>query len=280
MKALYLWQFSGYHLPHLIYSIFTFCFHYVLSPHKNQFFYKFTKNMKESFEVRIQGKVCIEFKISLCDTYKRLLMGLINLLFKNPLAFMLIAIPLLYSIIIHELAHGWVAYKMGDSTAKWLGRLSLNPIRHLDPIGTLMLFVFGFGWAKPVPVNFENLRDERKGLIFVSAAGIVANIILAFLSILLLRVFAPSPFSIVSDLLKSFAQINIMLASFNLIPVPPLDGSKILMGFVSRRFQYTLASIEPYGMFIIIGLLWLHILDPIVGFFWRAILGLINLFIP
>ena len=210
----------------------------------------------------------------------RLFMGLINLLFKDPLAFILIAIPLLYSIIFHELAHGWVAYKMGDSTAKWLGRLSLNPLRHIDPIGTIMLFVFGFGWAKPVPVRFENLRDFRKGLIFVSSAGIAANIILAFISFLLLRVLSLSPFDIFSTVLYYFAQINIMLASFNLIPIPPLDGSKILMGFSSRKFQYSLTRLEPYGMFIIIGLLWLHALDPMIVFFRWVILGIIGLLIP
>ncbi|MGD0276627.1 MAG: site-2 protease family protein [Syntrophales bacterium] len=115
-------------------------------------------------------------------------MGLINLLIQNPAAFILLAVPLLYSIILHELAHGWVANKMGDPTAKWLGRLSLNPIKHLDPIGTFMLLVFGFGWAKPVPVNFENLRDKRKGLILVSSAGIIMNMLLAFVSLLLLRI--------------------------------------------------------------------------------------------
>jgi len=207
-------------------------------------------------------------------------MGLINILFKDPFTFILIAIPLLYSIIIHELAHGWVAFKMGDPTAKWLGRLSLNPVKHIDPVGTIMLLVFGFGWAKPVPVNFDNLRDARKGLIFVSAAGIVANIILAFFSLFLLRFFAPSPFTVVSTVLYYFAQINIMLAAFNLIPVPPLDGSKILMGFVSRKFQYTLASIEPYGMFIIIGLLWLGALNPLIAFFRWTILSIINILIP
>jgi hypothetical protein len=103
-------------------------------------------------------------------------MGLLNLLLSDPLTFVLVSVPLLYSIIIHELAHGWVAYRMGDPTAKWQGRLSLNPLKHLDPIGTLMLFLVGFGWAKPVPVNFENLHDPRRGLIFVSAAGIVANL--------------------------------------------------------------------------------------------------------
>ncbi|MCX8022269.1 MAG: site-2 protease family protein [Syntrophorhabdaceae bacterium] len=206
-------------------------------------------------------------------------MGLINLLFKDPLAFFIIAIPLLYSIIIHELAHGWVAYKMGDPTAKWLGRLSLNPLRHIDPIGTIMLFVFGFGWAKPVPVNFENLRDERKGLIFVSSAGIVANIILAFFALFFLRLMALSPFDILSEMLYYFAQINIMLASFNLIPIPPLDGSKILMGFSSRRFQYSLMRLEPYGMFIIIALLWLRVLDPLIAFFRFLILAFIGLLI-
>jgi Zn-dependent protease len=207
-------------------------------------------------------------------------MGLINLLFRDPVAFVLIAVPLLYSIILHELAHGWVAYKMGDSTAKWMGRLSLNPIRHIDPIGTIMLFVFGFGWAKPVPVNFNNLRDFRKGLIFVSAAGITANIILAFISLFLLRLLAISPFHTASEVLYYFAQINIMLASFNLIPIPPLDGSKILMGFSSRRFQYSLTRLEPYGMFIILGLLWLHILDPLIAFFRFIILAVIGLLIP
>ena len=207
-------------------------------------------------------------------------MGLIRLLFQNPGAFILLIIPLLYSIIIHELAHGWVANKMGDSTAKWLGRLSLNPLKHLDPIGTLMLFLFGFGWAKPVPVNFNNLNDPRKGLILVSAAGIVANTLLAFIALFLLRVVNPVPFGAISTFLIYMAQINIMLASFNLIPIPPLDGSKILMGFSSRRFQYTLAQLEPYGFFIIIGLLYLGILNPLIAFFQWIITSMISLLLP
>ena len=214
----------------------------------------------------------------MCDTYND--MGLIQLLFKDPLAFVLVAVPLLYSIILHELAHGWVADKMGDSTARWLGRLSLNPLKHLDPIGTIMLFVFGFGWAKPVPVNFSKLRDFRKGLIFVSAAGITANIILAFLALLLLRILSPAPFDVVYTLLFYVAQINIMLAAFNLIPIPPLDGSKILMGFSSRRFQYSLERLEPYGFFIIIGLLWVGALNPLIAFFRWVILGIIGILLP
>ena len=207
-------------------------------------------------------------------------MGLLSLLFRNPAAFILLIIPLLYSIIIHELAHGWVADKMGDSTARWLGRLSLDPRKHLDPIGTLMLFIFGFGWAKPVPVNFNNLHSQRKGMILVSAAGIVANTILAFIALLLLRLLNPAPFGAVATFLIYMAQINIMLAAFNLIPIPPLDGSKILMGFSSPQFQYSLARIEPYGFFIIIGLLYLGILNPLISLFEWIITGTITLFLP
>ena len=207
-------------------------------------------------------------------------MGLINLLIQNPAAFILLAVPLLYSIILHELAHGWVASKMGDPTAKWLGRLSLNPIKHLDPIGTFILLVFGFGWAKPVPVNFENLRDKRKGLILVSSAGIIMNMLLAFVSLLLLRILSPSPDEVTYTLLYYMAQVNIMLASFNLIPIPPLDGSKILMGFVSNKVRYTLESLEPYGLFIIIGLLYIGALNPIIYLFRWIILALIGIILP
>jgi len=162
-------------------------------------------------------------------------MGLLKLLTNDPLAFVLVVVPLLYSVIIHEVAHGWVAYRMGDPTAKWYGRLSLNPIKHLDPIGTLMLFLVGFGWAKPVPVNINNIADRRKGLIFVSSAGILANILIAFTALLFFRLFSLSSSGIVATLVDYVVQINIILASLNLIPIPPLDGSKILMGVASER---------------------------------------------
>jgi Zn-dependent protease len=211
-------------------------------------------------------------------------MGLLKLLISDPLTFALAAIPLLFSIIIHEVAHGWVAYRMGDPTAKWLGRLSLNPLKHLDPIGTLMLFLFGFGWAKPVPVNFNNISDTRKGLIFVSSAGILANILFAFFALLFMRLFSTFPAGMTSILVYKVCQfvasINIILAALNLIPIPPLDGSKILMGMVSRRTQYFLARLEPYGFFIIIGFLYLGILNPLIGFFQWIILTLINIVLP
>ncbi len=207
-------------------------------------------------------------------------MGLIQLLFKDPLTFVLLVIPLMYSIIIHELAHGWVAYKMGDPTAKWLGRLTLDPRKHLDPFGSIALLVFGFGWAKPVPVNFLNLHDLRKGLILVSAAGIVANLILAFIAFLIMRMTEQYDMGALHTLLYFMARVNIMLAAFNLIPIPPLDGSKILMGFLPGEYRYQLERLEPYGMFIILGLLYIGILNPVISFFQSVLVYMIQLFIP
>jgi Zn-dependent protease len=211
-------------------------------------------------------------------------MGLLTLLTRDPLAFALVVIPLLFSIIIHEVAHGWVAYKMGDSTAKWSGRLSLNPLKHLEPIGTLMLFLAGFGWAKPVPVNFNNLTDKRNGLIFVSLAGILANILLAFFALLFARLFSTSVsganLTLVYQVCQSVAYINITLAALNLIPIPPLDGSKILMGILWEKTPDFLFRLEPYGFFIIIGFLYLGILDPLIRFFGWMIMTLIRILLP
>ncbi len=205
---------------------------------------------------------------------------MLNLLIKDPLEFIIIAIPLLYSIIFHELAHGWVAYLMGDPTAKSLGRLSLNPLKHLDPMGTIMLFVFGFGWAKPVPVNFGRLHDRRKGMVLVSAAGIITNMLIAFIALFLNRLLSLSPSSTPGELFYYLAQINIMLAAFNLIPLPPLDGSKILMGFASPGIQNCFFRFERYGFFIIIALLYFGVLNPVINFFQWMILSLIKLLLP
>ena len=207
-------------------------------------------------------------------------MGLLNLLLKDPFGFVLIAVPLLYSVIFHELAHGWVAYRMGDSTAKSLGRLSLNPLKHLDPVGTLLLFLFGFGWAKPVPVNFSQLRDRRMGMILVSAAGIITNMLLAVCALFVYRLLSLSSSGIPAELLYYFARINILLAAFNLIPLPPLDGSKILMGFASPAVQNVLFRVERYGFIIIIALLYFGVLDPVIRFFQWMILSLIRLLLP
>jgi len=208
-------------------------------------------------------------------------MGLINLLIKDPLSFVILSVLLLYSVIFHELAHGWVAYKMGDPTAKLLGRLTLNPIKHLDPFGSLMLLIVGFGWAKPVPINLGNIPADqrRKGLILVSAAGITANIIFAFVALLLLRLISPEPSGMAQQVLLLLAHINIILAAFNLIPIPPLDGSKILMGFAPESVNRVLIQIEPFGFFIVIGLLYSGVLNPVINFFQYIILRVISVFL-
>jgi Zn-dependent protease len=207
-------------------------------------------------------------------------MGLIRLLSNDPLAFFILTIPLLYSVVIHEVAHGWVAYKMGDPTAKWLGRLSLNPLRHLDLVGTLMLFLVGFGWAKPVPVNFQNIPNQRKGLVFVSAAGVLANILIAFLALFIFRLFGFTLKGLAAVTVYTLVQINITLASLNLIPIPPLDGSKILMGLAPASLRFLLMRLEPYGLFIMVGLLYTGLLDSFIGFFRKLVILVIKLFLP
>jgi Zn-dependent protease len=206
-------------------------------------------------------------------------MGLIKLLLSDPAAFVMLSVLLLYSVIFHELAHGWVAYKMGDPTAKWLGRLTLNPLKHLDPIGSLMLLIIGFGWAKPVPVNLENIPGDkrRKAIILVSAAGITANIICAFIALLLLQLLSPGREDIMYKILHLLALINIMLAAFNLIPIPPLDGSKILMGFAPESVNRVLYQIEPFGIFIVISLLYLGFLNPVIEVLQNIIVNFISL---
>ena len=220
----------------------------------------------------------IAFNKSLCDTNP--VMRLISLLFSDPVAFVLLAVPLLYSLIIHEVAHAWVADKVGDSTARWAGRISLDPRRHLDPVGTISLLLLGFGWAKPVPINDNNFRNHRLGLILVSSAGIAANIIVACLTQIAYALLKPAPYGSLYSVLSHFMMINIILASFNLIPIPPLDGSKILMGFSTKKFQYSLARLEPYGMFIVLGLLVFGLLDKPIFFIATLIQFLIQLILP
>jgi len=206
-------------------------------------------------------------------------MGLLSLLMNNPVTFLLLAVPLLYSVILHEIAHGLVASWFGDNTAKYSGRLTLNPMAHLDPMGTLMLFFVGFGWAKPVPVNYNNLNNSRLGIMAVALAGCITNILLATVAIFLmqLQVFNTNP--AFATIFPIVIKINIILAAFNLIPIPPLDGSKVLMGFLPEEAQSNLARIEPYGFFIIIILLYTGILYPVIDFIQSILYGLIGLFL-
>jgi Zn-dependent protease len=203
-------------------------------------------------------------------------MGLISLLFSDPSAFFVLAIVLLYSVILHEIAHGWVAGLFGDPTAKLSGRLSLSPVTHIDPIGALALLLVGFGWARPVPVNFYGLRPQRLGLVCVALAGCVTNILLAALAIMLYKLTALANNSTTSDVLFVMARINITLGAFNLIPIPPLDGSKILMGLLPGRAQEVMHRFEPYGFFVLIALLYTGVLNPVIIFIQQALLGIIT----
>lgn len=178
-----------------------------------------------------------------------------------PLLFQLAV--LLMSVVIHEFAHGWMAFHLGDPTAKNYGRLTLNPIKHLDFIGSfvvpLMLFLFSsgqmvFGWAKPVPYNPRNLRDQKYGQAKVAAAGPSANLLVALTFGLSLR-FLPLQFLEASGLLQILGIIvllNLLLAVFNLMPIPPLDGSKILFDFLPYSLQHVRVFLERYGMFLLL----------------------------
>ena len=195
-------------------------------------------------------------------------------------------VPLLYAVTIHEVAHGYLALRMGDNTALLAGRLTLNPIKHLDFVGSLLLPLILnltgspiiFGYAKPVPVNFSNFRDYRKSTIYVASAGVLANFALAIVSGVAFQaiahfqwlwngsIFTPFIMDLYHMLFYSVV-INLVLAIFNLIPIPPLDGSKILAMFLPASLRLHYARIERFGMIIIIFLLLTNLIDKFMSFF-------------
>ncbi len=201
----------------------------------------------------------------------------------------------LFAITIHEASHGWAAYKMGDPTAYAMGRITLNPIAHIDPVGTillpLILVIMGappFGWAKPVPVNPMNLRDPRRDNLIISAAGPLSNFCVAFfafLGIQLLKILSPSlfhpyggfsgPASGIFLILYYTVLINIILAVFNLIPIPPLDGSGVLIGLISEQAAEKYEQLRPYGFIILLVL----IMTGFIGRILNVIMKFVNIFI-
>ncbi|NLJ33272.1 MAG: site-2 protease family protein [Firmicutes bacterium] len=182
---------------------------------------------------------------------------------------MLFRIPaLLLAITVHEYAHGKMADHLGDPTARYAGRLTLNPLAHLDPLGLLMLWLFRFGWAKPVPINPFHFRNRRQGIILVSLAGPAANIIAAFFVLILFKLW-PGTGLVVKQILSLCFVYNLYLAVFNLIPVPPLDGSKVLWGFLPESQAYAFSRLENYGPIILILLIYMGVVGrlilPMVG---------------
>lgn len=182
------------------------------------------------------------------------------------LTYAVIYSALLISLILHENAHGVAALYMGDTTAKDSGRLSLNPLKHLSLLGTLSLFIFRFGWAKPVPINPYNFRKRKLGDFLVSISGILTNFLLAFIFLaifdfIILKVDA-NPYLVL--FIKSMVQYNVLLGVFNLIPLPPLDGSKIVMTFLPEKITYKLLSVERYTNMILIALIFTGSISKVV----------------
>lgn len=195
----------------------------------------------------------------------------------NNLPTYLLRIPvILISLSAHEAAHGYVAYKFGDYTPKITGRITLNPLKHLDPIGAICLLIFGFGWAKPVMVNFRNFKKPKRDMALTALAGPLANLILGFLGmfiwILCFRFFPENNLTkAIIFFLEIFYMLNIGLAVFNLLPIPPLDGSRIFFQFLPDKIYYFIMQYEKYIMIIMFVLLFLGVLDNVISFLVRMV---------
>lgn len=196
----------------------------------------------------------------------------------------ILAPPFLFALTIHEYSHGYVAYRLGDPTAQALGRLTLNPLKHLDPLGVLAFIIMKIGWAKPVPVNPRYFRNPMKDMLWVALAGPAANLMTAIASSLILQLMiflaAVIPQPVLWPMLQMLGAsiwINIILAIFNLLPIPPLDGSKILMGLLPPRHAASFAKLEPIGFLILLALFYTGLLQkvlmPVIGIAERMIAG-------
>ena len=205
------------------------------------------------------------------------------MLFRVPIEILILLIPVLvFSLVFHEFSHAWVANKLGDPTARYSGRLTLNPLAHLDPFGSLMILFVGFGWAKPVPVDSRYLANPRVDMMKIAFAGPAANLLLAFVGGTIIRTGLVS--GSITLMLLLFTQINIMLAVFNMIPIPPLDGSQIFSGIMIRRYPELVYKLQMYGPQILLGLImigyftrispiWI-VMSPFVNFFLFLFAGL------
>ena len=205
---------------------------------------------------------------------------MLSYLFTNPLSFLIFLAALFLAISIHEAAHAWAADRLGDPTARFSGRLTLNPFAHLDPLGTLMLFLFGFGWGKPVPVDYYNLRQPRRDAALISLAGPLSNLVLAIFISLVWRLgiyFSPPSGQIFSFFFLPLLQLNLVLGVFNLLPLNPLDGGKILTGLLpSPQSEAVEGFLESYSLILLILLilplfrgysLLDFIISPLINFF-------------
>ena len=193
----------------------------------------------------------------------------------SPEVLVLLIPVLLFALVFHEFSHGWVANRLGDPTAKNQGRLTLNPMAHLDPIGSMMILFVGFGWAKPVPVDSRYLANPRKDMMKIAFAGPASNLLLAFIGGILIRITGYA--GPLSSMLILFTQINISLAVFNMIPIPPLDGSQIFSGIMIRKNPQLVMQLQMYGPQILLGLILFSMFTGI-SIIWAFMSPFVNFF--
>ena len=193
-------------------------------------------------------------------------------------------IPLLFAITLHEAAHGWVASKLGDHTARMMGRVTLDPTKHIDPIGTIAIPLvlllsssgFIFGWAKPVPINFNALRNGKNGMILVALAGPGANIFMAICWLFVMIIAINMNMNVLIEMGGIGILVNCVLAVFNLLPIPPLDGSRVISALLPNRLAYQYNQLEQYGLYILLGLMFLGGFNYLVRPWVELILGWFN----
>ena len=193
-------------------------------------------------------------------------------------------IPLLFAITLHEAAHGWIASKLGDHTARMMGRVTLDPTKHIDPIGTIAIPLvlllsssgFIFGWAKPVPINFNALRNGKNGMIWVALAGPVANIVMAVCWLFVMIIAINMNIALLIEMGRIGILVNCVLAVFNLLPIPPLDGSRVISALLPNRLAYQYNQLEQYGLYILLGLMFLGGFNYLVRPWVELILGWFN----
>ena len=193
----------------------------------------------------------------------------------SPEVLVLLIPVLLFALVFHEFSHGWVAYKLGDPTAKNQGRLTLNPIAHLDPFGSMMILFVGFGWAKPVPVDSRYLANPREDMMKIAFAGPASNLFLALIGGVIIRLTGYA--GPLTSMLILFTQINISLAVFNMIPIPPLDGSQIFSGIMIRRNPQLVMQLQMYGPQILMGLILFGMFTG-VSVIWAFMSPFVNFF--
>ena len=193
-------------------------------------------------------------------------------------------IPLLFAITLHEAAHGWIASKLGDHTARMMGRVTLDPTKHIDPIGTIAIPLvlllsssgFIFGWAKPVPINFNALRNGKNGMIWVALAGPGANIVMAVCWLFVMIIAINMNIAVLIEMGRIGIFVNCVLAVFNLLPIPPLDGSRVISALLPNRLAYQYNQLEQYGLYILLGLMFLGGFNYLVKPWVELILGWFN----